>query len=329
LKTSYRSALNSGMILVSGANGFLGRALVNRGASDGLRLRAAVRRPGENWPSGVESALTEDLAAEGDWRTALDGVDAVVNCAARVHVMRDTSADPLAEFRRVNVAGTLNLARQAADAGVRRFIYISSIGVNGAETFDMPFAAEDKAAPHSPYAVSKHEAELGLRRLAQETGLEVVIIRPPLVFGPGARGNFNTLLLIVYRGIPLPLGAIHNKRSLVALDNLVDLIVICLHHPAAANQTFLVSDGEDLSTTVLLRRTGAALGKPARLIPVPVLVLRTAARLLGKVGLAQQLCGSLQVDISKTRDLLDWTPPVSVDHALMQTARHFLANRHN
>ena len=329
LKTSYRSAINPGRILVSGANGFLGRALVNRGASDGLRLRAATRRPGENWPSGVECALAEDLATEGDWRAALDGVDAVVNCAARVHVVRDTSADPLAEFRRVNVAGTLNLARQAADAGVRRFIYISSIGVNGAETFDMPFTSEDKAAPHSPYAVSKLEAELGLRQLTHETGLEVVIIRPPLVFGPGAPGNFNKLLLIVHRGIPLPLGAIHNKRSLVALDNLVDLILICLHHRAAANQTFLVSDGEDLSTTALLRRTGAALGRPARLIPVSALVLRTAARLLGKASFAQQLCGSLQVDISKTRDLLDWTPPVSVDHALMQTARHFLANQHS
>jgi UDP-glucose 4-epimerase len=294
-----------------------------------LRLRAATRRPGENWPSGVECALAEDLATEGDWRAALDGVDAVVNCAARVHVVRDTSADPLAEFRRVNVAGTLNLARQAADAGVRRFIYISSIGVNGAETFDMPFTSEDKAAPHSPYAVSKLEAELGLRQLTHETGLEVVIIRPPLVFGPGAPGNFNKLLLIVHRGIPLPLGAIHNKRSLVALDNLVDLILICLHHRAAANQTFLVSDGEDLSTTALLRRTGAALGRPARLIPVSALVLRTAARLLGKASFAQQLCGSLQVDISKTRDLLDWTPPVSVDHALMQTARHFLANQHS
>jgi len=292
-----------------------------------LLLRATTRRPIENWPSGVESALTEDLAVEGDWRAALDGVDAVVNCAARVHVMRETSADPLAEFRRVNVAGTLNLARQAADVGVRRFVYISSIGVNGAETFEKPFTAEDKAAPHSPYAVSKHEAELGLRQLAQETGLEVVIIRPPLVFGPSAPGNFNKLLLIVYRGIPLPIGAIHNKRSLVALDNLVDLILTCVHHPAAANQTFLVSDGEDLSTTELLRRTGAALGRPARLIPVPAVVLRTATRLLGKAGFAQQLCGSLQVDINKTRDLLGWAPLVSVDEALMQTARHFLANR--
>jgi len=280
-------------------------------------------------PASVERVHIPSVDGTTDWSGALLGVNVIVHTAARVHVLRDSAADPLAEFRRVNVAGTLNLARQAADAGVRRFVYISSIGVNGAETFEMPFTAEDKAAPHSPYAISKHEAELGLRQLTQETGLEVVIIRPPLVFGPDVPGNFKKLLVIVHRGIPLPLGAIHNKRSLVALDNLVDLILICLHHRAAANQTFLVSDGEDLSTTVLLRRTGAALGTPARLISVPALVLRTAARLLGKAGFAQQLCGSLQVDISKTRELLDWTPPVSVDHALMQTARHFLTSQHS
>lgn len=326
LKTSYQSSINPRMVLVSGASGFLGRALVNRGASGGLRLRAAARRL-EKWPSGVESVRIGDFAAEGDWRTALDGVDAIVNCIARVHVIRETSADPLAEFRRVNVAGALNLARQAAGAGVRRFIHISSIGVNGAETFDKPFTSEDRPAPHSPYAVSKYEAELGLGQIARETGLEVVIIRPPLVFGPGARGNFNRLLLTVYRGIPLPLGSIHNQRSLVALDNLVDLILTCVHHPAAAGQTFLVSDGEDLSTSELLRRTAAALGKPARLISVPPLMLRTVARLVGKADFAQQLCGSLQVDISKTRDLLGWAPHVSVNDALEQTARHFLANQ--
>src|SRR5579859_1693187 len=317
------------MILVSGANGFLGRAVVNRGASDGLRLRAASRQSGKHWPSGVESVLSGDLAAEGDWRAALDGVDAVVNCAARVHVMRDASPNPIAEFRRVNVAGTLNLARQAVDAGERRIIHISSIGVNDAETFAKPVTSDNKPVPHSPYAISKHEAELGLRQMAQETGLEVVIIRPPIVFGPGAPGNFNKLLLILHRGIPLPLGAVHNRRSLVALDNLVDLILISLHHPAAANQTFLVSDGEDLSTSALLRRMAAALGRSARLIPVPAPVLRTTARFFGMARMAQQLCGSLQVDISKTRALLDWTPRVSVNEALEQTARHFLAGRQN
>lgn len=326
-----QTVMNLSSILVTGANGFVGHAVCECVLNLGMKVRGSYRSTSSQSrvPEGVEKIHISSVDGTTDWSSALLGVNVIVHTAARVHVMRDTSADPLAEFRRVNVAGTLSLARQAADAGVRRFIYISSIGVNGAETFDMPFTAEDKADPNSPYAVSKHEAEVGLRQLTQKTGVEVVIIRPPLVFGPGAPGNFNKLLLIVHRGIPLPLGAIHNKRSLVALDNLVDLIVICLHHPAAANQTFLVSDGEDLSTTVLLQRTGAALGRPARLIPVPARVLRTAARLLGKAGIAQQLCGSLQVDISKTRDLLGWTPPVSVDDALMQTARHFLANQHS
>lgn len=314
-------------VLVTGANSVIGSALLVRGALDGaLRLRGSVRRSVPDLPDGVEAVLVGDLGPDTDWSKALRGVDAIVHTAARVHIMREAATDPLAEFRRTNVAGTLNLARQAADVGVQRFIFISSIGVNGAETFDVPFTAEDKAAPHSPYSISKYEAELGLRQVAQKTGLEVVIIRAPLVYGPKAKGNFKSLLKIVHLGIPLPLGAIQNKRSLVALDNLVDLIVTCLHHPKALNQTFLVSDGEDLSTTALLRRTAAALGRPARLMPVPALVLRTAARLLGKADFAQRLCGSLQVDISKTRALLGWVPPVSVDEALKQTARHFLAN---
>jgi UDP-N-acetyl-alpha-D-quinovosamine dehydrogenase len=315
-------------VLVTGANSFIGSALLVRGALDSaLRLRGAVRRSVPDLPAGVETVRVGDLAPDTDWSDALRGVDAIVHTAARVHIMREAATDPLAEFRWTNVAGTLNLARQAADVGVQRFIFISSIGVNGAETFDVPFTAEDKAAPHSPYAISKYEAELGLRQVAQETGLDVVIIRPPLVYGPKAKGNFNTLLKFVHLGVPLPLGAIQNKRSLVALDNLVHLIVTCLDHPAGANKTFLVSDGEDISTTELLRRTAAALGRPARLIRVPPLTLRTAARFLGKTDLAQRLCGSLQVDISYTREVLGWIPPVSVNEALKQTARYFLVNR--
>jgi nucleoside-diphosphate-sugar epimerase len=250
----------------------------------------------------------------------LTGCETVVHLAARVHVMADTAADPLEEFRRVNVQGTLNLARQAAVAGVRRFVFVSSIGVNCAETYRRPFTAHDEVAPHSPYAVSKYEAELGLQALAAETGMEVVIIRPPLVYGPGAPGNFGSLLRWLKRGVPLPLGAIHNQRSLVALDNLVDLIITCLTHPAAANQTFLVSDGEDVTTTELLRRMGQALGRPAHLIPVPVSWLKLAAKLVGKPDVAQRLCGSLQVDIEKTRRLLDWTPPISLDEGLKKAA---------
>ncbi len=310
-------------VLVTGANGFVGRALCAEAVSRGMAVRGITRAPGD-LPIGVENFAVGGIDGNTDWQDVLTGCEVVVHLAARVHVMAELVADPLAEFRRVNVQGTLNLARQAAAAGVRRFVFVSSIGVNGAETFQQPFTEHDEVAPHSPYAVSKYEAELGLQALAAETGLEVVILRPPLVYGPGAPGNFGSLMRWLRRGVPLPLGGIHNQRSLVALDNLVDLIVTCLHHPAAANQTFLVSDGEDLSTTALLQRTAAALGRPARLIPVPARVLRTAARLLGRADLAQRLCGSLQVDISKTRDLLGWTPPVSVDEALRKTARHFL-----
>jgi len=311
------------MILVTGATGFIGLAFVERLARDRVTVRAVVRRSGSQMPANVQSVQVADLAPDTAWGPTLVNVDVVIHLAARAHVMRDTAMDPLAEFRRVNVQGTLNLARQAAAVGVRRFVFVSSIGVNGAESFEQPFAAEDEVAPHSPYAVSKFEAEQGLQVLATETGMEVVIIRPPLVYGPGAPGNFGSLMRWLQLGIPLPLGAIHNQRSLVALDNLVDLIVTCLTHPAAANQTFLVSDGEDVSTTELLRRMGQAMGCPARLIPVPASVLKAAAALLGKRDMAQRLCGSLQVDIQKTRQLLGWNPPLTLDQGLKKAAEGF------
>ena len=255
----------------------------------------------------------------------MGGISTVVHCAARVHVMDDDAADPLREFRRINVDGTLRLATQAAEAGVRRFVFISSIKVNGESTvLGRPFTAQQAPAPIDPYGVSKWEAEQLLRKLSAETAMEVVIIRPVLVYGPGVKANFLNMMRWLYKGVPLPLGAIHNKRSLVALDNLVDLIVTCIDHPKAANQTFLVSDGEDLSTTELLRRMSQALGKRPRLLPVPAWMLETAANVVGKQSIAQRLCGSLQVDISHTRERLGWTPPVSVDAALRKTAQHFL-----
>jgi nucleoside-diphosphate-sugar epimerase len=239
--------------------------------------------------------------------------------------MNDVATDPLAEFRRINVAGTLQLARQAAKAGVKRFVFISSIKVNGeSTTLGQPYTAQQAPAPIDPYGVSKWEAEQQLLALATETGMEVVIIRPVLVYGPGVKANFLSMMKWLYKGVPLPLGAIHNKRSLVALDNLVDLIVTCIDHPQAANQTFLVSDGEDLSTTELLQRMSQALGKRPRLLPVPAWMLATASTVLGKKSISQRLCGSLQVDITHTRQQLDWTPPVSVDVALRKTAQHFL-----
>ena len=306
-------------VLVTGANGLVGRAVVRRGIADGLTLRAATRRVVKEWPAGVDAVAGLELAPGANWSAALTGVDVVVHCAARVHVMRDTALDSLADFRRVNTAATLDLTEQAARAGVRRLVFISTVFVNGVETFGTPFRADDPAAPSSPYAVSKHEAEEGLRAIARQSGLELVIVRPPLVYGPGVRGNFERMLLALRRGLPLPLGAVHNRRSLVGLDNLVDLILTCVHHPAAAQQTFLVSDGEDLSTTELLRRTAQALGRPAHLLPVPAAALQAVSNVLGQRELGRRLLGSLQVDIGKTRALLGWKPVLSVDEGLRRT----------
>ena len=315
-------------ILVTGANGFVGRALCGEALARGAAVRGVTRAPCD-LPIGVDNVVVGSIDGSTDWLDVLADCEVVVHLAARVHVMQDATADPLEEFRRVNVQGTLNLARQAAAAGVRRFVFVSSIGVNGAETFEKPFTDQDQAAPHSPYAVSKYEAELGLQALAGETGMEVVIIRPPLVYGPNAPGNFGSLMRWLKRGVPLPLGAIHNQRSLVALGNLVDLIVTCITHPAAANQTFLVCDGEDVSTTELLRRMGLALGHPARLIPVPASWLKLAASMVGKRDVAQRLCGSLQVDISKTRQLLGWSPPLTLNQGLKKTAEGYLREASN
>jgi nucleoside-diphosphate-sugar epimerase len=244
-------------------------------------------------------------------------VDVVVHTAARVHMMADTVADPLAEFRRVNVEVSLRLAREAAAVGVRRFVFISSVKVNGeASLAGQPFTEQDAVGPQDDYGISKMEAEQGLRQIAADTDMEVVIIRPPLVYGSGVRANFAALMRAVQRGWPLPLGAVQNKRSLVALDNLVDFIITCINHPQAANQTFLVSDGQDLSTTDLVRGMAHAAGVPARLLPVPVGALQAGATLLGKGDAVQRLCGNLQVDISKARSLLGWAPPVSVEEGL-------------
>ncbi|MGL1834085.1 UDP-glucose 4-epimerase family protein, partial [Rhodocyclaceae bacterium SMB388] len=315
------------MMLVTGASGFVGRALCHQLQERGA-LRIAVRsRNSPEWPKGFD-VVEATLDPSHDWRPALDSITTVIHCAARVHVMNDDTANPLAEFRRLNVDSTLRLATQASAAGVRRFVFISSIKVNGEGTSPgRSFTSEQAPAPLDPYAVSKWEAECKLRTLAAETEMEIVIIRPVLVYGPGVKANFLNMMRCLHKGIPLPLGAIHNKRSLVALDNLVDLIVTCIDHPQAANQTFLVSDGEDLSTTELLRRMSQALGKRPRLLPVPAWLLETAAKVLGKQSIAQKLCGSLQVDIEHTRERLGWTPPVSVDAALEKTARHFLAQQ--
>lgn len=305
--------INLAGVLITGANGFVGNALCARLKAEGRKPRCAVRTQTQN----ENSIAVGDIGPNTEWTKALHGIDSVIHTAARAHIMKDEVPDPLAEYRKVNVDGTLNLARQAAHAGVQRFIFISSIKVNGEQTLlGKPFTPDDPPAPEDPYGISKHEAEQGLQQLAQETGMEVVIIRPPLVYGPGVKGNFASMVRLVEKGIPLPLGAIHNKRSLVALDNLVDLIVTCIDHPAAANQVFLAGDGEDVSTTELLRGVAKAMDKTARLIPVPAGMLMLGATLLGKKAVAQRVLGSLQVDISKARNVLGWVPVVSVDDAL-------------
>ncbi len=314
-------------VLLTGANGFVGQGLLKRLVTkNGTSIRAVVRRLDLVRPMvNVDVIQIADLGAQNNWETALNGVDVLVHTAARVHVMKETALDPLAEFRRVNVAATLSLARQAAAAGVRRFIFISSIKVNGEMTQKCkPFSAEDIPVPLDAYAISKMEAEVGLREIAKQSGMEVVVIRPPLVYGPGVKGNFLNMMHWLYRGFPLPLGAIDNQRSFVGLDNLVDLIITCLEHPVAANQTFLVSDDEDVSTTQLLCRMAKVMGKAALLLPAPVWLLTNSAALFGRSSVVRRLCDSLQLDISKTKKLLGWHPPVTLDEGLERTATAWL-----
>ena len=286
-------------VLITGASGFIGSQLSYLLTTLGFMVRRTTRSQIYEPSQSAGWITVGDIDNNTDWRSSLDGVEIVVHLAACAHVLRDDKElDSLRSYRYVNTEGTINLARQAAEAGVFRFVFLSSIGVNGAESFQVPFTEKDTPAPHSPYAVSKYEAELGLLKLAKQTNMEVVILRPPLVYGPGAPGNFNTLIRWLAQAKPLPLGAVNNRRSFVSLDNLLDLIVTSINHPAAANQTFLVSDGEDISTTEFLERIGNALDRPARLIPVPPRLLQWAAKLLCKEHVAQKLLGNLQVDIS-------------------------------
>jgi nucleoside-diphosphate-sugar epimerase len=315
-------------IAVTGGTGFIGNAVITGLLSQNYHVVAAVRSEDSSVPKGAGMIRVGGLSAETDWSSALKRIDVVVHTAARAHIMNDSAADPLAEFRKVNTAGTLNLARQAASAGVKRFIFISSIGVNG-NCDTHPFTESDIVNPQEPYAVSKWEAEQGLVELGKgrrekgdrRTGMEVVIIRPPLVCGANAPGNFGRLVKWVKRGVPLPLGAVHNKRSFVALDNLVSFIIHCMDHPRAANKVFLISDGEDVSTTELLQKMARAFGKRSLLLPVPVALMTFAAGLLGKKDVADRLFGSLQVDSSKARDLLGWTPVVSMDEGLIASLK--------
>lgn len=313
-------------VLVTGASGFLGEAVVLRLLMDKQFTPIAAIR-GESRLGGLCPVVALDLAGPSAL-PVVEGVEVVVHCAARVHVMDDVSADPLEAFRKINVQGTERLARHAAESGVKRFIFISSIKVNGELTGPgAAFCADDSPAPVDPYGISKFEAEQALGKIGQDTGMEIVIIRPPLIYGPGVKANFAKMMRWLERGIPLPFGATNNRRSLVAICNIVHLIKVCISHPAAAGQVFLVSDGEDLSTSHLLRRMAVALCVKPRLLPVPSWILNAGAALIGRADLAQRLCGSLQVDIDKTRDLLGWRPVITVEQALRKTAGHHASTR--
>lgn len=307
-------------VLLTGATGFVGRELAGTLLGQRYALRGALRGKGSGGQlaKGVESVVVGSIHGATDWKAALAGCNVVVHLAARVHVMDDAVSDPLAEFRAVNTQGTLNLARQAARAGAKRFVFISTIKVNG-EGRDAAYRETDTPAPEDAYAISKWEAEQGLWKIAQETGLEAVILRPPLVYGPGVKANFRRLLDTVARGWPLPLGAIDNRRSLLYLGNFVDAIRLCIEHPAAAGQTFLIDDGQPVSTPELVHAVARALGRPARLISVPARALMLAGALVGKRSAVDRLTGSLWVDSSLIRERLGWTPPYSMADGLAAT----------
>lgn len=316
--------------LVTGATGFVGNALVHCLLERGIDIMAGVRKETIDLPSSVLQMVVGDLSVMTDDTLALnnmlfDGVDTVIHTAARVHVMNDNASDPLTEFRKMNRDATLVLARVATDSGVKRFVFISSIKVNGEMTSpDCSFSPSDENIPTDPYGLSKYEAEQGLFALAKETCMEVVIIRPPLVYGAGVKANFASMMNWLKKSVPLPFGAIHNKRSLVALDNLVDFITLCADReksPKAANQVFLISDNEDVSTTQLLRKVAKSLNKRAWLIPIPVGLMIFAAKLIGKGDIANRLFGSLQVDSSKARDLLGWQPVITMDEQLQKIVK--------
>jgi len=306
-------------ILLTGATGFVGQALAGSLFNTYGSLACAVRKYAKSLPSHYGQKAVGNITVKTDWGDALLGINVVVHCAAKAHVLEKTAGSSLDEFRKTNTAGTLNLANQAAKAGVKRFVFISSIGVNGNNNTSS-FSEKSSEMPQEAYAISKYEAEQGLLAIAKKSGMEVVIVRPPLVYGPNAPGNFGSLVRWMNKFVPLPLGAIHNQRSLVALNNLVSFIVHCIDHPKAANEIFLISDNEDVSTSELLRKVANAFGKKSWLIPVPVCLMTLAAKLIGKADVANRLFGSLQVDSSKARDLLGWKPVITMDEQLRKIA---------
>jgi nucleoside-diphosphate-sugar epimerase len=315
-------------VMVTGASGFVGNDTCARLVTQGMHVVGTVRRlPLQPLP-GMDYRVASDISKDTDWCEALKGVDTVVHCAARVHVTQETTADPLQEFRRINVGWTGRLARSAALQGVRRFVYLSSIKVNGEQTV-VPFNEQDPPNPQDSYGISKWEAEQALAQVSTQTGMEIVIVRSSLVYGPGVRGNFLQLLNILRRGVPLPLASIRNQRSFVYLGNLVDAMERCVQDPRAAGQTYLVSDGEDLSTPELVRRLGVAMGSKVCLWPCPTSLLHWIGQVAGKREIIDRLAGSLQANSSKIRTELDWRPPFTVDDGLSATVAWFRARTTN
>lgn len=311
--------------LITGANGFVGRTLCAELLQQGQSVRTAVRSA-NTLIENVEAAAVGTIDGGTNWAVALRGIDVVIHLAARVHVMKDASTDPLAEFLKVNLHGTVNLARQAARAGVKRFVYASSIKVNGERTSETaPFTESGQPNPQDPYAVSKWQAEQALQRIAQETGLEIVVVRPPLVYGPGVKGNFISLLTAIDKGVPLPLASANNARSLVYVGNLVDALIACATHPAAAGQTYLVSDGEDVSTAALVEKIARALGRNNRSFHFPPALLRAVATLAGRSEQVDRLFGSLRVSNEKICGELSWSPPYTLNQGLRATADWYRA----
>lgn len=314
-------------ILVTGSNGFVGHALCGALLQYGHDVRGAVRRSDVILDPGISRVVVGEIDHQTDWSEALKSVDVIIHLAARVHVMKENSPDALSEFRRANVTGTERLARSAAACGVKRLVFVSSIKVNGEETLGgQRYSELDVPLPKDPYGISKWEAEQALHRVAQETGLEVVIVRPPLVYGAGVKGNFAQMLKVLAMGIPLPLASVRNMRSLVYIGNFVDALVRCATHQAATGKTYLVSDGEDISTPDLLRQLGVAMGHPAHLFLFPKNLIKLAGRLIGRSEQIDRLLGSLQVDSSKIRRELDWRPPYTRQHGLLATAEWYRAN---
>jgi nucleoside-diphosphate-sugar epimerase len=311
---------------VTGAAGFVGLALCRRLRESGAFVKAAYRESGNvpHFPPDILPVPIDSIGPESQLGEVLQGIDAVLHLAGRAHVMTEIAKDPIAEFRAVNTFGTERIARQAASAGVRRFVYVSSVKVNGESTPpDVGFTEADPHCPQDAYGISKSEAELALQRVTCETGMEVVIVRPPLVYGSGVKGNFLTMLNILHRGVPLPFGAIANRRSLIYIENLVDALVLCSTHPMAAGETYLVSDGDDLSTPELLRALSEALEVPTYLLPIPPSIVRLSGTMLGKTGVVARLIGSLVVDSGKIRNELRWAPSYSVKEGLQKTAEWY------